>query len=1049
MNRGQRIAFGPFLLDTGNLRLSRGGCPVPLTPKAFDVLTYLLQHAGQLVTKDELLKSIWPESFVGDSVLKVCILEIRKALGDRAAAPQFVETVHRRGYRFIGGISDSPSSGGIPDARGEVGDKADSLSLESQRILEQRHIVGRDSVLQRLRGGLEKAIEGERQTVFVTGDAGMGKTTVLDAFLVSLASEPSIRVAHGQCMEHYGTTEAYLPLLDAFSRLCRRPENALLLSTLSRLAPTWLAQMPSLASSAEAAQLPIQTLGATPERLLREMTEAIEAMTAETPLVLALEDLHWSDYSTLDLIAYLARRREPARLLLVATYRPVEVIVSQHPLRTVKQELQIHGQCVELGLEFLSEEAVSKYLTCRFSEGSVSQEFARFVHRHTDGNPLFVVNVVDFLEAQKRIVKLDGRWEFRDSSKGLHLDVPENLRQMIDRQLARLVAEDQLLLQAASVAGMDFSAGAVAAALGTTGAEGEERLAVMAKRGQFIRDAGVQVFSDGAASARFSFIHSLYQNVIYQHLTENRRRRFHQLIGEHLESAHGPDCRQVAAELTLHFEQAGDYRRAIHYVRQAAEQAARRHANREASEYLTRAMEWLDQLPQPERDVLRVETLEQRGLVWRSMGDMKRAAQDFEARAECAEANGWLSVKVKALFQFCSALSWFDLRRCLETSQHAAALGIQASDELLRAHAKGSSGYWHLLLEGWREEDARSCAGAVETARCLNDRPLLSLHLPRLAFFQCLHSEYAAACVTSGEGLKVALEMGDAFDYMLSQFFQAWALLRLGHWDSLLPLLDAALDMAEKNGHQLWATLFRLELAWAYQQMLWFEPTLKICEEELQAAQELQFGYGQLMSSVLLGFSLLGLQRADAAVQCFQTIAGRLEREHLLMQWIWEIPLHLGLSRGRLMRSEFTLARRDAEHAYDMASVPGERSWMAAAQNILIEISLAEGRYQEAQERLFRALEILEGSSLPLVEWRIFASAAELGERQGQASVALEYRTRCSSVLQRMADRLSLNPELRHAFLTSPKLPVQIRELLNFSVDGAPSPPSRDSARSK
>ena len=115
MNRGRQIVFGPFALDPVNLRLCRGSLPVPLTPKAFDVLSYLLQHAGQLVTKDDLLKSIWPESFVGDSVLKVCVLEIRRALGDQAAAPKFVETVHRRGYRFIGSIDDSPPSSRTPE----------------------------------------------------------------------------------------------------------------------------------------------------------------------------------------------------------------------------------------------------------------------------------------------------------------------------------------------------------------------------------------------------------------------------------------------------------------------------------------------------------------------------------------------------------------------------------------------------------------------------------------------------------------------------------------------------------------------------------------------------------------------------------------------------------------------------------------------------------------------------------------------------------------------------------------------------------------------
>src|SRR5262245_53222751 len=194
-------------------------------------------------------------------------------------------------------------------------------------------------------------------------------------------------------------------------------------------------------------------------------------------------------------------------------------------------------------------------------------------------------------------------------------------------------------------------------------ADVEERLAVLARRGQFIRSSGVREFSDGTATSEFSFIHSLYQNVIYQHLTESRRRRAHQVIGEHLESAHGLNRQQVAAELAVHFQSARDYRRAIQYLCQAAEQATRRYANREASEYLTRALTWLSHLPQPEQDAKRVEILEQRGLVWRSMGDMRQSAQDFEARAQCAHSQQWLEIEVRALFQFCSSASWFDLNR--------------------------------------------------------------------------------------------------------------------------------------------------------------------------------------------------------------------------------------------------------------------------------------------------------------------------------------------------------------------------------------------------
>ena len=1039
MNHGPQIVFGPFRVDLSNLQLCRGACPIPLTPKAFDVLSYLLQHAGQLVTKDDILKSIWPESFVGDSVLKVSILEIRKALGDQVAAPKFVETVHRRGYRFIANISDLPLSGKMLEPQNETRGQPDSRIFQSSRLPEPgRQIVGRESVLRQLHHCLEKALRGERQTVFITGETGMGKTTILDAFLNSLASESSLRIAQGQCLEHYGAGEAYMPVLDAFSRLCRRPENAALLSILSRHAPTWLAQMPSLVSSTEAAYLPRQTLGATPERMLREMTEALEAMAAESPMVLALEDLHWSDYSTMDLIAYLARRREPAALLLVATYRPVEVILSNHPLRMVEQELQIHEQCVELGLEFLSEEAVSNYLELRSPEGSISPELARFVHGHTDGNPLFVVNVVDFLESQNWVVNQNGRWELEGSIKSLDLKVPENLRQMIDRQLGRLTAEEQLLLEAASVAGVEFSTCTVAAVLKIAVAEGEDKLGALAKRGQFVRSSGVQEFSDGIITSRFSFIHSLYQNVIYEHLTESRRRLFHQLIAEHVETVHGSDCQEVAAELAVHFERARDYHRAIHYLRQAAERATRRHANREASEYLTRALTWLNRLPQPTLDTIRVDLLEQRGLVWRSMGDMKRSAEDFEARAQCARGQKWLEIEVKALFQLCSSLSWFDLKRCLETSQLATERSTQVPDQLLQAHAQGSSAYWHLLSTGWREEDARLCAGAVEAARHLNDRSLLSLHLPRLAYFQCLHSEYEAACRTTDEAQQVAIEIGDAFDFMICQFFQAWALLRLGQWDKLLPLLDSAIQMAEKNSHQSWAMLFRLELAWGYEQMLCFEPASKLCQEGFQKAQELQLGYGQLLSSVLLGFSHLGLHNVDSAIECFEIIKGRLDQEQLLMDWIWEIPLHLGLSRCWLLRNDLGRARREAERAFEIAALPGERIWMAGAQTLLIEISLADRNYAGAEQTLCRALETLEGTDLPLVAWRVYASAAKLFEHQNQMPEATEYWTRSASVLQKLASRLSEYPDLRQTFLTSPHLPHRLRQVLGSGLNPTP-----------
>jgi predicted ATPase len=174
--------------------------------------------------------------------------------------------------------------------------------------------------------------------VFVTGEPGIGKTSVVEAFTAQAAADPQLWVAYGQCVEHYGQGEPCLPVLEALGRLCHASEGARLIAHLRQQAPTWLVQMPWLLSPSDRETLQHELQGATRERMLRELAEVVEVVSADTPLILVLEDLHWSDYSALDLVAFLARRRMPAHLLVIGTYRPVEVIVHAHPLHAVKQE---------------------------------------------------------------------------------------------------------------------------------------------------------------------------------------------------------------------------------------------------------------------------------------------------------------------------------------------------------------------------------------------------------------------------------------------------------------------------------------------------------------------------------------------------------------------------------------------------------------------------------------------------------------------------------------------------------------------------------------
>ena len=299
-----------------------------------------------------------------------------------------------------------------------------------------------------------------------------------------------------------------------------------------------------------------QGRGVTRERMLREVAEAIEALSGERPLVLVLEDLHWSDTSTIELLALLARRREAARLLVLGTYRPVELVITNHPLKVVKQELVARGQGTEMLLGGLSREAVHTYVAQRIAQPTIQDEIAAFVHQRTEGHPLFMVQVADYLVQQEAAGVL---------TQEVTKTIPGGLQQLIEMQLGRLEAEARQVLEVASVAGAEFTTASVAAGL-QEGLEAIEAVCEgLARREQFIEERGLATWPDGTLSGRYGFRHALYQQVLYQQIAEARRIRVHRQIGERLEAGYGERAKEIAAELAMHFERGRDYWRAVRY----------------------------------------------------------------------------------------------------------------------------------------------------------------------------------------------------------------------------------------------------------------------------------------------------------------------------------------------------------------------------------------------------------------------------------------------------------------------------------------------------
>ena len=581
--------FACFQLDIQNECLWRNGERIPLTPKPFAVLRYLAENPQRLVTHDELLEALWPETYVQPQVLRTYVLELRKLLGDDAGNARFIETVPKRGYRFIAALSESSES--VAGFEQKAGAPVPS------------GLVGRASEMEEFHRAMTDVLREERQVLFVTGEVGIGKTSLVDAFCRQFSTDGKARMARGQSVEGFGGKEPYYPVMEALTQLCTESGDGKSLRILQQKAPNWHAKLPVVMTS-EVKSVPASSLPS--ERLLGEICDALEAMAAETPLILVFEDLHWADHSTLDLISALARRRAQAKLLLIATYRPADISEGQHPLKGLKQDLVTRKLCVEIALRPLNKAAVTEYLVRELDQPKPPTGLSSFVHQHSEGNPLFMIAVLEHLISRNHLRREDNVWQLASPLAEIDLGVPAALSELIELQIERLdpadirsavTAEDV----AASLIGVIFPAWAASAALGGDIEEIEDQYEKLTRRLHFLNPAGHDELPDGTQSAFYVFAHGLYREVLYKRQSSSRRARRHRRVAEKLLQLFAGREQDVAAEIAAHFEAAGDWAQAADALMTSARSYLTRGDQGEALLLMRQAAGLVENLPERER----------------------------------------------------------------------------------------------------------------------------------------------------------------------------------------------------------------------------------------------------------------------------------------------------------------------------------------------------------------------------------------------------------------------------------------------------------------
>ena len=642
--------FGEFELDEDVFELRRGGRPVAVEPKVFNVLAYLVHHRDRVVPKDELFEQLWPGEFVSDSALTSCIKALRKAVGDDGTSQAIIKTLHGRGYRFVADIMASAPS--VQPAGLSTRDSALSTDF-----------VGRERELQQITAGLDEVRSGRGRMVLLVGEPGIGKTRTAEE-VAAVARQRAALVLVGRCFESDGAP-AFWPWIQVVRAYLRGRDAGEIRAALGSGAADIAHLVPELCDRFPHVSPPPLDTEQARFRLFDSLTRFLKTAAEHQPLVLVLDDLHWADKASLALLEFMAREIAEVRILVLGTYRDVEV-GSTHPLTHTLGELARVRSCQRIVLRGLAAADVGRFME-QAAGCALPAELVSAVHAETEGNPFFVTEIVRLLAASGELLNPAHGQSWR-------LTIPQSVREAIGRRLSRLSDTCNRTLQGAAVIGREFSLSVLKRA-----SEGERKLgsrqrsdghttvlealdeAVAARVVEPLgQSSGLAGF--GVTLGRYRFSHALIRETLYDALSVTDRTRWHRAVGEALEDAHHASLDTVVDEIAHHFFQAaprGNAGKAIRYAVRAGAHSAATFAYEKAAAHYERAVQLLE-LDEPSRGARCDLLLAWGDNLWRA-GDVASARDVFTRAAAVAEESGAADHYARAALGYGGGFRGFDL----------------------------------------------------------------------------------------------------------------------------------------------------------------------------------------------------------------------------------------------------------------------------------------------------------------------------------------------------------------------------------------------------
>jgi class 3 adenylate cyclase/tetratricopeptide (TPR) repeat protein len=633
-------------------------------------------------------------------------------------------------------------------------------------VAERTPFVGRESERAELRRCLDQVGRGQGALVMIGGEPGVGKTRLAEELLLE-AHQRGVLSLTGHCYEMEGAPP-YIPFVEMLEATARIVPREAFREALGDAAPEVAKLMPELHRLFPDIGAPLELPPEQERRyLFNSVQEFLERAARVQPLFLVWEDLHWGDDATLLLLQHIAQRLHEMPMLIVGTYRDVELDVAR-PLARTLQELTRQRLAHDLALKRLPEAEVAAMLQA-LSGQEPPASLVKAVYAETEGNPFFVEEVFKHLAEEGKLFDAQGRWR-SDLSIG-ELEVPRGVRLVIGQRLERVCEDCRRVLTAAAVIGRGFSF-ELLEALGDVGADTLLDAVDEAERAHLITST-----ADGP-EARFTFAHELIRQTLVSGLSLPRRQRRHLRVAEAMEQLYARTLEEYTTDLAHHFYQAGaaaDAEKTVRYLALAGDQATEAAAFEDALRHYDDALSL-----QPADDQRgRADLLYKRGLALRSLGRWEEALADWrEALAACEELGDTEAVG-RISFALVEQLAYSGkLTESVEIGRRGlAALGERANADRCRLLAQTGS---HLSVSGDYDAAASLLAEALTMAEMLGDQRLLGQVLAYKTLHHCWHLQPLDAVDAGLRAADILREAGELGSLTNLSWNTQFALLCLG-----------------------------------------------------------------------------------------------------------------------------------------------------------------------------------------------------------------------------------------------------------------------------